>query len=410
MIYAFDDYSLDTDRRELRRRGSLVPIQPQVFDVLQYLIAQRHRVVSKDDLLAAVWRGRIVSKSTLSSKITGVRQAIRDSGERQRLIRTMPRKGLRFVGEVCEQQSPTAEGAVVPVALPETEAISHSHVAERRQVTIVACDALGSAALSTHLDPEDMGDVIEGCFQQIREVVERHGGFIADRTGDEVLVLFGYPQASEDDAERAVKTGLAVVEALSNLQPEGFANPLQPCVGIATGLVVIGETSAAAAKQTFIGEAVPVVLRLVTFADRGGVVIAPSTQRLIGGLFECVELGEAGLEALGVGVRAYRVLRESQIASRFDALHPSWSQLIGREEELDLLLRRWSQARSGDGRVVLVIGEPGIGKSRLVKTLLEKLKSEPLALLLHDCSPHHQNTTLFPIIRQLLQSANIAIP
>lgn len=407
VIYVFDDYSLDTDRRELRRRGSLVPVQPQVFDFLQYLISQRHRVVSKDDLIGAVWGGRIVSESTLSSRITGVRQAICDSGETQRLIRTMPRKGLRFVGEVREQQSPTASAPTVPAASPET-GTSQSPGAQRRQVTVVACDVFGSVALPAHLDPEDVGNLVDVYFQRIRDVFERHGGFIADNTADRLLALFGYPQSSEDDAERAVRTGLAVVEAVSNLQPQRFANPPQPCVGIATGLVVIGETTNVADKHTFVGEPVLVALRLLTLAGRGDVVIAPDTQRLVGGLFECSELGEAGLDGSGLGLRPRRVVRESPIAGRFEALRTSQSQLIGRGEELDLLLRRWNHARSGDGRVVLVTGEPGIGKSRLIKTLLETLKSEPLTLLLHDCSPHHRDTALFPITCQLLQSAGIA--
>ena len=405
MIYVFDDYSLDTDRRELLRRDSLVPVQPQVFDVLQYLISQRHRVVSKDDLIGAIWRGRIVSKSTLSSKITGVRQAIRDNGETQRLIRTIPRKGLRFVGDVCEQWSPAASSPLVPAALPDTGTLFLSPGAQRRQVTVVAFDVLGSAALSAHLDPEDMGDVIDVCLQRIREIVERHGEFIVENTANRVLMLFGYPQSHEDDAERAVRTGLAVVKAVGETR---LAIPLEPCVGIATGLVVIGEKTGAAAKHTVVGEPLLVALRLLSLADRGDVVISAETQRLVGGLFECAELGEPGLQDFGTDFCACRVLRESPIGSRFDALRPSRTQFIGRGEELELLVRRWSQARVGTGRVVLVKGEPGIGKSRLVKTLLEKFKSEPLAPLQYDCSPHQRDTALFPITRQILQSAGIA--
>jgi len=405
VVYVFDEYSLDTDRRELRRKGSLVPVQPQVFDVLQYLISQRHRVVSKDDLIEAVWRGRIVSESTLSSRITGVRQAIQDSGETQRLIRTIPRRGVRFVGEVYEQQSPFAEVPVISAELPEAQTQPRS--AERRQVTVFACDFLGSVAPSAHLDPEDMADIVDVCFQQVREVVERHGGFMADNTTDQVLALFGFPQSSEDDAERAVRTGLALVQAVSKPQPEGFTNPLQPRIGISTGLVIFEETPGAASKHKLVGEPVRAALRLIAIANQEGVLIEQNTHRLVGDLFECGELDEAELEKFGFGIRVRRVIRESPIANRFDALHPSRSQLIGRGEEIDLLLRRWNQARSGDGRVVLVTGEPGIGKSRLVKTLLEKFKLDPLALLLYDCSPHHRDTALFPIKHQLLQSAGI---
>jgi len=158
MQFFFENHTLDTDRRELRRGTQPIAVEPQVFDLLVYLVENRERVVSKDDLIAAVWSGRIVSESTLSSRITGVRQAIQDSGETQRLIRTIPRRGVRFVGEVYEQQSPFAEVPVISAELPEAQTQPRS--AERRQVTVFACDFLGSVAPSALLDPEDMADIV----------------------------------------------------------------------------------------------------------------------------------------------------------------------------------------------------------------------------------------------------------
>jgi class 3 adenylate cyclase/tetratricopeptide (TPR) repeat protein len=408
VIYVFEDYSLDTDRRELRRDGSLVAVQPQVFDLLQYLISQRERVVSKDDLISAVWGGRIVSESTLSSRITGVRQAISDSGDAQRLIRTIARKGLRFVGEVREEQRSTG-AAAVPAALSQDETVSEWRGAQRRHVTILACDVLGPAALRVHLDPEDLRDAMEACSQRVKEVVERHGGFIAETTADRLLVCFGYPQSSEDDAERAVRTGLALVQAVAQLKFARLDNPLQPRIGVATGVVVIGDTGpGATAARMLIGEPLLLATRLLAVADQGEVVISTDTQRLVSGLFECEDLGQVTFEGLASPLGTSRVLRESATVSRFDALHPSRTRLIGRGEELDLLLRRWSQARSGDGRVVLVTGEAGLGKSRLIHALQEELASEPLVALRYDCSPHQRDTALYPIARQLLRSAGIA--
>ena len=258
-------------------------------------------------------------------------------------------------------------------------------IAERRQVTVMFSDLVGSTALSARMDPEDLREVISAYQTCVAETVGRLGGFIAKFMGDGVLVYFGYPHAHEDDAERAVRAGLKLVAAVSGLKTHA---PLQTRVGIATGLVVVGDLigSGASQEQAIVGETPNLAARLQGVAEPNSVVIAESTRRLVGNLFELEDLGAQDLKGIAGPVRAWAALRPSSVESRFEALHASGlTELVGREEELELLLRRWSKAKSGRGQVVLLSGEPGIGKSRLTAALLERLATEPhtrLAVLL----------------------------
>ena len=283
MIYFFEGYALDTDRRELRHGDKLVAVEPQVFDFLQYLIANRSRVVSKSELIAVVWGGRIVSDSAVSSRTTAVRQAVGDSGDEQRLIRTIPRKGLRFVGDVREEQrsvdvAPAADVAsAIPARIGDRQetvlpAVG-SGLPDRRQLTIMMCDVVGSATLWAHLDSDDLREVMKVCHGSIRTIVEHYGGFLAKYATDGIVVYFGYPQAHEDDAERAVRTALAVIEAVAKLKIGCLTEPLQPRVGVATGVVLVGD-SIMDGPTTVAGEAAHVAARLLTLADPGAVVIS----------------------------------------------------------------------------------------------------------------------------------------
>ncbi len=344
--------------------------------------------------------------------------------------------------------------AVNAAAVTEMSATS----AERRQLTVMFCDLVGSTALSARLDPEDLRSVIGAYHRCSSAVIERAGGFVAKYMGDGVLAYFGYPRAGEHDAERAVSAGLALVEAVAGLDTFAAA-PLQVRVGIATGLVVVGDligqgasqeqavvgetpnlaarllalveavagldTFAAAPlqvrvgiatglvvvgdligqgasqEQAVVGETPNLAARLQALAEPGTVVIAPSTRRLTGGLFEYADLGDVELKGLGAPVKAARVVRDSAAESRFEALHGrDLSPLVGRDEELALLQRRWQQAKAGEGRVVVLIGEPGIGKSRLAQAMLQNLAGEPHTRLRHFCSPHHQASALHPFIAQ----------
>src|SRR6185369_6257013 len=249
--------------------------------------------------------------------------------------------------------------------------------AERRQVTVMFCDLVGSTALSARMDPEDLREVISAYQKCVAETVQRFGGFVAKYMGDGVLVYFGYPQAHEDDAERAARAGLELIQAVGGLKS---STSLQTRVGIATGLVVVGDLigSGAVQEQTVVGETPNLAARLQGIAEPNMVVIAESTRKLLGNLFDLQDLGAQDLKGMGAPVRAWGVLRPASVESRFEALHASGlTELVGREEELEILLRRWSKAKTRDGQVVLLSGEPGIGKSRLTAAFLERLASEP---------------------------------
>ena len=281
--------------------------------------------------------------------------------------------------------------------------------AERRQLTVMFCDLVGSTALSTRLDPEDMREIIAAYHRAAAEIVARSGGFVSRYMGDGVLVYFGYPQAHEDDAERAVRAGLSAIDAVSRLHVNSVK--LQARVGIATGLVVVGDLvgEGPAQERSVVGETPNLAARLQNLAEPDTVVIAASTRRLVGNLFEYRDLGAVEVKGIAAPVPAWQVLRPRAVASRFEALHGSaLGPLVGRDEEIDLLLRRWTRAKAGDGQVVLISGEPGIGKSRIAAALEERLPADPHLRLRYSCSPYHQDSALFPFVDLLGRAAGFA--
>ncbi|MEH2543250.1 MULTISPECIES: adenylate/guanylate cyclase domain-containing protein [unclassified Bradyrhizobium] len=280
--------------------------------------------------------------------------------------------------------------------------------AERRQISIMFCDLVGSTTLSTRLDLEDLRAVIGTYHRCCAELIGRHGGFIAKYLGDGVLAYFGYPHASEHDAERAVRAGLSLIEAVPNLQTAAGV-PLSVRIGIATGLVVVGDLigTGAALEQAVVGETPNLAARLQALAEPGTVVIASTTRDLIGGLFEYRDLGAVPLKGFDQNVQAWQVVAGEAADSRFEALRAVGTPLIGREDEIELLARRWEQAKAVEGRAVLLSGDPGVGKSRITQALLERLAHEPNARLRYFCSPHHQDSALYPIITQLKRAAGI---
>jgi class 3 adenylate cyclase/predicted ATPase len=279
--------------------------------------------------------------------------------------------------------------------------------AERRQLTVLFCDLVGSTALAARLDPEDMGGVIRAYQGACAETVERWGGHVAKYMGDGVLAYFGWPVAHEDEAERAVRTGLELARAIAKLDTPADA-PLAARIGIATGLVMVGELigEGAAREQTVVGDTPNLAARLQNLAAPGSVVISQATRRLVGGLFELADLGPQRLKGFAEPLAAWRVEGEGRAEGRFDALHGErLTPLVGREHELGILLERWAWAKDGDGQVVLLAGEPGIGKSRLIRALRERLGDEPYTPLNHYCSPHHTNSALYPVIDLLERAA-----
>jgi class 3 adenylate cyclase/predicted ATPase len=280
--------------------------------------------------------------------------------------------------------------------------------AERRQLTVMFCDLVGSTALAARLDPEDLREVIGAYHRAVAEIAAGFEGFVAKYMGDGVLAYFGYPRAHEDDAERAARAGLGIVEAVGRLDVGSVK--LQARVGIATGLVVVGDLigEGSAQEQSVVGETPNLAARLQALAEPNAVIVADSTRRQVGALFEMRDLGPQNLKGFGDINRAWRVLGESGVESRFAAFRTAKTPLVGRDEEIDLLLRRWGQAKTGEGRVVLLSAEPGIGKSRLTEALVERIAAEQPARLRYSCSPHHQDSALFPIIGQLERVARFA--
>jgi class 3 adenylate cyclase/predicted ATPase/tRNA A37 threonylcarbamoyladenosine biosynthesis protein TsaE len=288
---------------------------------------------------------------------------------------------------------------------PEIPAAS----AERRQVTVLFSDLVGSTALSAQLDPEDLREIIGTYHRCCTEQVVRNGGFVAKYMGDGVLAYFGYPHAHEHDAERAVRAGLALVDAVPKLTTAAAA-AVQVRVGIATGLVVVGDLigSGDAQERGIVGETPNLAARLQGIAQPNTVVIGDSTRRLLGSLFELEPLGLQDLKGITGPTRAWAALRASSVESRFEALHTTGlTALVGREEESELLARRWARAKTGEGQTVLLSGEAGIGKSRLTAALLERLAAEPHMRLRYFCSPQHTDSALYPIIGQMERAARL---
>jgi len=291
---------------------------------------------------------------------------------------------------------------------PSASAGAKPHdAAERRQLTVMFCDLVGSTPLSTRYDPEDLREIVGAYHRCVADTVGRFGGFVARYMGDGVLVYFGYPEAHEDDAERAVRAGLAVIDAVGQLATQ---EPLNARIGIATGLVVVGDLIGAGAAQErgVVGETPNLAARLQALARPSTLVVADGTRRQIGTLFEIEDLGPQPLAGFAEPQPAWRVVGESGVVSRFEALRSGATPLVGRDEELDLLFRRWQQAKSGEGRVVLVSGEPGIGKSRLTAALSQRIETEPHTRIRYFCSPHDQDSALYPFIGQLERAAGFA--
>jgi class 3 adenylate cyclase/tetratricopeptide (TPR) repeat protein len=281
--------------------------------------------------------------------------------------------------------------------------------AERRHLTVMFADLVGWTALCAGTDPEDLTPVVAAFNKCAEATVRRWGGNVARYAGDGVLVCFGYPEAHEDDAERAVRAGLELTAAVGAIKTRAS---LQTRVGIATGLVVVGDLIGwgTAQEQGIVGETPNLAARLQGVAEPNMVVIAEGTRRLLGHLFDLQDLGAKDLKGIAGPVKAWAALRASSVASRFEALHASGlTALVGREEESDSLLRRWDTAKTGEGQVVLLSGEAGIGKSRLTGALLERLAPEQPMRLRYFCSPQHTDSALYPIIGQMERAARLAL-
>ncbi|MFB3117373.1 MAG: adenylate/guanylate cyclase domain-containing protein, partial [Myxococcota bacterium] len=299
-----------------------------------------------------------------------------------------------------------AESAATPQDRARELEPPRESTAERRQLTVMFCDLVGSTELSERLDPEDLREVLRAYQETCANCVGRFDGYIAKYIGDGLLVYFGYPQAHEDDARRAVSAGLDIVAGMANLNQrlgDLHGVELRVRVGIHTGLVVAGEMGSGAMREAdaIVGRTPNVAARLERLAEPNSVTISAATQRLVAGLFECDDLGPQHLRGISKMVSVFRVRGESDAPSRFEAAaRRGLPPIVGRASEIGLVVDRWSQAKEGEAQTLLLSGEAGIGKSRIVRAICERLENEPHSRILYYCSPYHQNSALYPVIVQ----------
>ena len=409
MNYAFGPFCLDVQGETLFRGTEPIALSHRAVALLRILIDRARAPVSKDTLMEAAWPGLTVEESNLTVQIAALRRAFKTEPGGERWIETLPRRGYRFVGPmvVRTENNGVIEHQTLPAAqdsaIPKPEALAtppRQSEPERRLLSIVSCELVWAGR-----DLEDRREAVSAYQRCVSRVVGQFQGFIGKHVANTILIYFGYPAAHENDAELAVRAGLAVCAAVSTLKIKG--ETLICRTGIATGHVIIGDLISDTAERGLIGEVPDVAVRLQMSAQPCAVVIDDATRRLIGKLFDFREVNLIKVEG-GDPIWAWRVLGISSVDSRFEALHaPPMAPFVGRDEELELVLRRWAEAKRGQGRVVVLTGEPGIGKSRLMRTLQERLSAEPHSQLIYHCSPYYQDSALHPFIAQLAHSAGI---
>ena len=440
MRYVFGDYSLDLTQYELRHAGRLVPVEPRVFDLLAYLVQQAGQTVPTETLLAHLYPDQFAPVERLTNAVTHARKALGETSQAPRYIQTVRHRGYRFMAPVTvapppalDRPCPPAAGPPLPphpiaggaapaplVVAPSPTAVPAQNTAqelgaagldrpaaERRQVTILCCALAGSTALSGQLDPEDLREVLQVYRETCTTMIAHYGGHIDTFLGDGILVCFGYPQAHDDDPQRAVRAGLGIVEALVRVNPhidQTWGVQLAVRLGIHTGLVVAGELGRGATRdpQAIVGEAPNIATRLQELAAPNTVVCSAATARLVEGYFPLETLSPQELTGVATPLPVYRVVDEPRVQTRFDVARTrGLTPLVGRASEVALLWERWAQAQDGQGQVVLLSGEAGIGKSRLVQAFTAQLTGEASAQIVCQCSPYAQQSAFAPLIAHL---------
>ena len=405
--WRFDRFRLDPDHACLWCEAQAITLPPKAFAVLHYLVTHPDRLVTKDELLDAIWPETAVSDAVLRVAIGALRKVLGDPAQTPRFIATVSRRGYRFLAPV-EEHTGVAPVPVpipaepVPPAAPQRPETLPAPAAERRRLTVLFCDLVDSTRLAERLDPEDYREVVRAYHQTCAEVIQRFDGYIAQYLGDGVLVYFGYPVAHEDDAQRAVWTGLGLLEAMDPLNTRLALPPADRVavrLGGHTGVVVVGDVGEGTRQEPLaLGETPNIAARLQHLAVSNALLISAATYQLIEGYFTCEALGMPILHGLTQPLAVYRVLRPSGVQSRLEvAAARGLTPLVGREPEVELLVERWARVKAGMGQVVLLEGEAGIGKSRLMQVLKDHVASEVHTRLECRGLSYHQHTAWYPI-------------
>ena len=432
MMYRFHDYTLDPASREVRHDTHRLALEPKVFQVLLYLLEHRDRMVPKAELLEQCWPETFVSESALTRCLARLRKAIQPTATAPPVIETRHRQGYRFVAEVMvlaqaalpapgDTAPSQAAAPAVPLVLPDTptalavssvplssgsSALRSVPAAERRQLTVLFCDVVDSTSLAGQLDPEDFRDVMARYHATGTAVLQRYGGHVAQYLGDGLLGYFGWPQAHEDDARRAVHAGLALVTAVCDLGHElvqEYGIRLALRIGIHTGLVVIGtEEGGTPYGQLAVGATPNLAAKMQNLAAPDTVVISAATAQLVQGYFVYESLGEYLLPGTTAPSVLYQIRSASGAHGPLDVTpSPQRTPFVGREAELAVLRDRAAQVRQGLGQAVLLSGDAGIGKSRLVEVVTTTLAADGFTYMACRCSPYAQHTALHPLIEWL---------
>ncbi len=398
----FKGFTLDPAARTLvDAKGRDVALRRSEFELLRAFVAAPGRALSRDHLLNAVASRHSEPFDRSVDVLVGrLRRKIEPEPGAPQLIVTVPGMGYRFA---IKPGPVSAESEATP-ASPASLAAP-----ERRQLTILRCGPCGPALSSARRDPEDLQHLLTVFREHSEPVITEAGGTVVRLPSGGLLAYFGYPQADEHQAERAVRAALRLAAATEQIDT-GQRGRLQIRVGVATGLAVVGGQSGGSGQPAALGEADHLAAGLASRAEPDAVLIAASTRRLLGELFELRACAPIAPEGAGEPVEAWRVMGQAAVESRFEALHADVvAPLIGRDEELEVLLRRWRQAKSGEGQLALLSGEPGIGKSRLIAALEERLGGEPHESLRYFCSPHHRDSALYPIVTRWERDLRFAL-
>ena len=404
----FGDYVLDlADERLIGPHGP-VRIGNKAFRVLNAMTRTNGRLLTKDELFETVWDGTTVSESALTSVIKELRHALQDDRRAPLYIASVYGRGYRFLPEVHDAfrtGEKISDGSVqhsIPARLPQPRA------AERRLVTAMSVDLVDATRLSADVDPEILADTLARYRDCVKRRVTETGGQIIRSAGDGALACFGWPDAREDAAECAIRAGFSIIADVRRLRErKGWSS--QPRIGIATGVVVIGDEADGAHRDvSLVGEAPSIAAQLRHIAAPDTIAISEATQRQVGDLFECEFLGEQSIGGASVSIRTWRPIRAAVHLSRFRAVRTVKNAFVGRTHELSLLADRWSTAAEDCGRAVVVLGEAGMGKSRLVDALINRIADEPHEIIIWQCSPYHQVKPLYPVVEYMVHAAGIA--